>query len=415
MIIEFSITNFYSYKDEVTFSMVANGSNECNENYVVKDDRRILKTACIYGANASGKTNLFKVLTNVILMIRNSKIVDPNLDLPIEPFRFDEKSKNSPSKFEIKFIHDDVRYVYGFEADKKKIYEEYLYYYPNGREALIFDRNREKNEYPREDKKILEDISKKTPANRLFLPSAAFWNHSKSIKAFEFFNKTINTIDSINELQNISMKRFYDAQKNGNNELKKFALKYLQDADLNIEDFTVFESEIPNEILAALPDIFKNNMGEKPKGYGVNFKHKCSNELLSFDEESNGTQILFNFIPFLMDTLSNESVLVIDELDRSLHPFIVEMIVNIFNSNKFNKGNAQLIFNTHDTNLLDLNNLRRDQIWFTEKDNITGISDLYSLSDFKMKQGEKYGSSYLIGKYGAIPFINNKFILDREE
>ena len=140
MIIEFSVTNFLSFKDRVTFSMLANASSGLDSNYVVVNDKKILKTAAIYGANASGKSNLFKILTNVIFMLSTSNNRDINAKLPIIPFKFDKESLNKPSEFEIKFITDNIRYVYGFIADKNKIYEEYLYYYPNGKETKIFDR-----------------------------------------------------------------------------------------------------------------------------------------------------------------------------------------------------------------------------------------------------------------------------------
>ncbi len=414
MITEFSVTNFYSYKDKVTFSMLASNSSFNNDNYIIKGDRKILKTAAIYGANASGKSNLFKILTNVILMIRKSRNVDSNLNLPIVPFKLDKESINEPSEFEIKFIYDNVRYVYGFKASVKKIFEEYLYYYPNGREALIFDRCFNKYEFPRDDKKELEDISEKVPENRLFLPSAAYWNNRKCKKVFDFFNYSINTINNLNELQDMSTKRYFETQKLEDNKLKKFALDCLKKADVNIEDFNVIEVDIPNELLSMIPDVFKKSMGDKPKGYGIYFKHKNSDSLLTLEEESAGTQVLFNFIPYLMDAVNNEFVLFIDELDRSLHPLLTEMIVNMFNSSKTNKGNAQLIFNTHDSYLLETNILRKDQIWFVEKDNESAVSCLKCLNDFKIKSGNNYEKMYLIGKYGAIPNIDNNFILDEE-
>ena len=133
------------------------------------------------------------------------------------------------------------------------------------------------------------------------------------------------------------------------------------------------------------------------------------------DEESLGTQIVFAFIPFLADTLKNVKVLVIDELDKSLHPFLVQYIVEMFNNPEANKYGSQLIFNTHDTNLLDLNILRRDQIWFTEKDNETGASDLYPLSDFSVRKQENVEKGYILGRYGAVPFIKNDLNLwDKE-
>lgn len=410
MIIEFSVANFLSYKDKVTFSMLASNTGGLNDNYVAMDNKNILKTAAIYGANASGKTNLFKILTNIIIMIRRSNIVDPNLLLPITPFAFDKKSVKSPSEFEIKYISKGIKYVYGFKADSKKIYEEYLYYYPNGRESLIFDRNNGDNEYPREDKKMLEDISKKTPENRFFLSSAANWNNKKCEDAFYFFDKTINTYLEFNVLQEAAKKRYYkDISENG--KLKDFALNCLHSADLNIVDFEPFEVDVPKEVYVPLINNYKINNKEDMKAYGVLFKHKNSDVNIDFSDESKGTQMLFTFIPYLYEAVNDGAVLIVDELDKSLHPELVEMIVNIFNDKKINKGNAQLIFNTHDTGLLKQSLLRKDQIWFTEKDNETGISNLKLLADYKIKPTENYEKNYRAGVYGAIPDINNKINL----
>ena len=173
MILEFSVANFLSFKDKVTFSMLANATNGLDDNYIISNDRRVLKTNAIYGANASGKTNLFKILTIVISMLRSSNIVNINAKLPIVPFKFDKKTINKPSEFEIKFIVDDVRYVYGFIADTNKIHEEYLYYYPNGRETKIFDRtNTNDYSFPQKDEKLLNDIAAKNAPNKFFIATA---------------------------------------------------------------------------------------------------------------------------------------------------------------------------------------------------------------------------------------------------
>lgn len=413
MILEFSVANLYSYKDKMTFSMLANNSGGLEENYIIynsdknNNEKKILKSAAIYGANASGKTNLFKILTNIILMIRNSHLMNPNSKLSLVPFKFDKTTINKPSEFEIKYITKGIRYVYGFSADKDRIYEEYLYYYPNGRETLIFDRREGESDYPREDKKILENISKVTPSNRFFLNSAANWNHDKCKEAFHFFESVINTFSNFDELKEISLKKYYEYQERKDNELKKFALDCLQKADLNIVNFDIVTADVPKEIFSFIPEMIKQNLDDNIKGYGVRFEHKNSEITLDFEEESKGTQILFELLPFFKEAITSESVIVVDELDRSLHPYLVKMLVNMFHDSKINKSNAQLIFNTHDTNLLDKNLFRRDQIWFTEKNNETGMSVLFSLSDIKGNNAENYEKLYLMGKYGAVPDIDN--------
>lgn len=415
MILEFSIANFLSFKDKVTFSMLANATNGLDDNYIIFNDyRKVLKTSAIYGANASGKTNLFKVLTVVISMLRSSNIININAKLPIIPFKFDKITNDKPSEFEIKFIVDDVRYVYGFVADSNKIYDEYLYYYPNGRETKIFDRtNTNDYSFPQKDERKLNDIASKNTPNKFFIATATNWNYEKTKAAYKFLSIDINTFNNLSELRDIALREYLKNDK----ELKNFALDFLKKADFNIEDYKVLETDVPDDVLAAIPDFIKTGMSmkEKPKVFTALFKHKGSDVELSYEEESMGTQIIFCFIPFIMDALNNKRVVVVDELDKSLHPYLVEMIVQMFNDPDINKNGAQLIFNTHDTNLLKLNILRRDQIWFTEKDDNNGISDLYPLSDFSVRKTENVERGYMLGRYGAVPFIKNDFNLWEEE
>ena len=414
MILEFSITNFLSFKDKVTFSMLANSSSGLDDNYVLSNDRKVLKTNSIYGANASGKTNLFKILNIVISMLRSSNNANINAKLPIIPFKFDKNTINKSSEFEIKFIVDDVRYVYGFIADTNKIYEEYLYYYPNGRETKIFDRTDTDNySFPQKDERILNDIAEKNAPNNFFIATATNWNYEKTSIPYKFLSADIYTFNNLGGLRDIALGEYLRNDK----ELKSFAIEFLKKADFNIEDYKVLETDVPDDVLAAIPDFIKTgmNMKEKPKVFTALFKHKGSNIELSYEEESIGTQIIFCFIPFIMDALNNKRVVIVDELDKSLHPYLVEMIVQMFNDPDINKNGAQLIFNTHDTNLLKLNILRRDQIWFTEKDDNNGKSDLYPLSDFSVRKTENVEKGYMLGRYGAVPFIKNDFNLWEEE
>jgi AAA15 family ATPase/GTPase len=412
MILEFSVKNFLSFKEKVTFSMIANSNKELNDNYVEIGGNKVLKSAAIYGANASGKSNLFKILTLVVLMLRSSNSVDINAKLPLIPFKLDKGSVNKPSEFEIKFILDETRYVYGFIADKDKIYDEYLYYYPNGRETKIFDRtNINEYSYTQKDEKILREIETKNAQNKFFLATATNWNFDKTKAAYNFLTNGIGTCNNLEILKNMAYKMY----ETNPDYLKDFAIDFLQKADFNIEDYQISQIDVPGEFLTAIPEFITKTLPDKPKAYQVLFKHKNSDNYLSIDEESLGTQMIFAFIPFLADSLKNKKVLIIDELDKSLHSFLVQYIVEIFNDAEINKNGSQLIFNTHDTNLLDLNILRRDQIWFTEKNSETGESDLYSLSDFSVRKQENVEKGYMLGRYGAVPFIKNDFNLWEEE
>ena len=392
--------------------MIANSNKELNDNYVEIGGNKVLKSAAVYGANASGKSNLFKILTLVVLMLRSSNSVDINAKLPLIPFKLDKGSVNKPSEFEIKFILDETRYVYGFIADKDKIYDEYLYYYPNGRETKIFDRtNINEYSYTQKDEKILREIEAKNAQNKFFLATATNWNFDKTKAAYNFLTNGIGTCNNLEILKNMAYKMY----ETNPDYLKDFAIDFLQKADFNIEDYQISQIDVPGEFLTAIPEFITKTLPDKPKAYQVLFKHKNSDNYLSIDEESLGTQMIFAFIPFLADSLKNKKVLIIDELDKSLHPFLVQYIVEIFNDAEINKNGSQLIFNTHDTNLLDLNILRRDQIWFTEKNSETGESDLYSLSDFSVRKQENVEKGYMLGRYGAVPFIKNDFNLWEEE
>ncbi len=414
MILEFSVKNFLSFKEKVTFSMLANSNKGLDDNYVEYNDKKILKTSAIYGANASGKTNLFQILTSVIYMLRNSNNFNMNSELPIAPFKFDKKTINKPSEFEIKFIAENIRYVYGFVADTDKIYEEYLYYYPSGRETKIFDRtNTNEYSFPQKDGRILNDIASKNAKNKFFIATATNWNYEQTKVPYKFLTVDINTFNNLSGLRDSAIKEYLKNDK----ELKSFTLEFLKKSDFNIEDYKVLETDVPEDLLATIPDYIKAgiNMKEKLKVFTAFFKHIGSDIELSYEEESMGTQIVFCFIPFIMDALNNKKIVIVDELDKSLHPYLVEMIVQMFNDFNINKNGAQLIFNTHDTNLLKLNILRRDQIWFTEKDHNNGISDLYPLSDFSVRKTENIERGYMLGRYGAVPFIKNDFNLWEED
>lgn len=410
MLLEFSVSNYLSFKDKTTFSMIANSSRGLEENYIQINDKKILKSASIYGANASGKSNLFKVLSYVIMMLKTSNSIDINTKLPIIPFKLDDKYIGKPSEFEVKLVIDGIRYVYGFKADMNKIYEEYLYYYPNGRQTKIFDRvNVDSYSYSIKDEKVLKEIERKNTSNKFFLATATNWNYKKTKPVYDFITDSIIVCTNLEELKSISFDMLEE-----NDELKEFTIDFLKKADFNIEDYIISSSSVSQDLFVGVSDFITKNISGVPKTYQILFKHKNSNNYLSLSEESLGTQILFTFIPFIKNTLSNKKVLIIDELDKSMHPFLVQYIVSLFNNTDTNKNSSQLIFNTHDTNLLDLNTLRRDQIWFVLKDNESGVSNLYPLSDFSVRKKENVEKNYMLGRYGAVPFIKNDYNLWEE-
>lgn len=409
MLIEFSITNFLSFKEKTTFSMIASSDNSLEDNYINIGNDKILKITAIYGANASGKSNLFKILATIGAIIRQSNFYNPNTILPIVPFKLDKEMINKPSEFEIKFLIDGIRYIYGFAADSKKIYKEYLTYYPNGRPVKIFNReNINEYSFNSSDEKFLNDIKAKNADNKFFISTATNWNFEKTKPAFDFITEKFGVVMSYEQLNNYS----YTMYSNDTDRvLEKFALKFLEKADLNIKGYEVIRENLTDDQISTIPDIIRPFFSPNAQIYRVNTTHIVNGNKYEFDisEESLGTQAIFSFIPVIKDVIDNGKVLFVDEFDKSLHPFIVKYIVNLFNDPEVNKKNAQLIFNTHDTNLLDLELLRRDQIWFTEKNPNNGESDLYPLDDFSVRKSENVEKGYLLGRYGAVPFLVNSF------
>ena len=243
LILEFSIANFLSFKDKVTFSMVGDNTLELPNNYIGKDKHKILKTAAIYGANASGKSNLLKVVSLVVTMLRNSNALEEGMKLPIVPFKKNNDAIKFPSFFEIKFVVDDIRYDYGFEADEFAVYSEYLYYYPHGRETKIFCKKAMEYSFPQKDEKILTEIAAKNGYNKFFLASATNWNYAKTKPAYDFLTKAIKTCFNVGELKYPAFSEYACETP----ALKNFALQVLQEADLNIADFQITQMNFPND------------------------------------------------------------------------------------------------------------------------------------------------------------------------
>lgn len=412
MLIEFSVENFKSIKNKATLSMVAGKVSENTEN-VIKD-KNLLKTAVMYGANAAGKTTIIQAFTATILLIRNSNsraITDP---LPlIVPFKFDEETLTSPSKFEFTFITNNIKYIYGFSADNKKIYEEYLYQYLSAKPSMVFERNNT-DEYhfvQSEDSKLKEIAEKNTP-NKLFLATATNWNYDRTRDAYIWFEKQIDTYDNFLVATPNTMEKF---ENDINDELKDFTINLFKKTDISITDYVceVKEINLPPHVAFALNNNImpKENIKSKEINFFMAHTINNSNYTLNLHEESLGTQALFLLSPVLKSAFDEGRIIVVDEIDKSLHPLLVEALIKLFHDKEINKNNAQLIFNTHNTNLLDLDIFRRDQIWFVEKNNDTQDTILYSLDEFSVRKNENIEKGYLLGKFGGIPFVDEGGIL----
>lgn len=422
MLIEFSVENFRSFKDKVTFSMEKGIGDENEVNVFSVENLELLKSSAIYGANASGKTNLIRAFTTAIMMVRQSNLIPVGGKWNfIVPFMLDEKSRTKPSKFEFEFIANNTRYKYSFSTDDSKINEESLYAYYSQKPSLIFKRsNVNKYEFPVSDENKLRSIETKNTDNKLFLATATTWNYEKTKDAFLWFMESIDTYNNFANIMDNDLKSFSEPD----NDLKDFTLKLLREADIVIKDIKVDYEEKDMDINLAnmiIPPIARTADTPKIKNFNIEVEHEVVDEdgknyiyNINFNDESSGTKILFSLAPPLKRAFDSTKVIIVDELENSLHPALVEYLINIFNNPNINKANSQLIFTTHAVNLLDLDIFRRDQIWFTEKNTENGVTDIYPLDDFSVRKTENIEKGYLNGRYGAIPFIKDGMSLWEE-
>ena len=400
MILEIRVENFYSIKEQVLFSMLAGPDTSLSYNFCSLENYKqthVLKSAVFYGANAAGKTNVLRALQFVQRIILDNNTRQAGDEINVMPFRLDENYKNMPSQFDMIFIHEGIKYAYGFAIDRKKVHSEYLYYSPKGRQATIFERtDTDKFKFTR-DKDEQEALSKRTLSNRLYLANATEWNYKPIAKAFEWFKKYLRT----NISGRLSSWGNYTASIVHQDTAMKDAVRcLLTEADLSIQDYSTEERELNNAKMINVRTFHRT----------TNAAGETHDEIFDLDDESAGTVKMFELAAPLLEVLKSGSVLVIDELDIRLHPLLVESIVKKFHDPNQNTGNAQLIFTTHNTNLLTQTLFRRDQIWFVEKDPETGATDIYSLLNIGVRKDENIEKGYLAGRYGAVPFIGEEQI-----
>lgn len=423
MLIQFSVGNFRSFKDIVTLNMEASSDNEHLENtFTVLNNIRLLKTASIYGANESGKTNLFNALLFMQNFIFNSFNAQATAKIIVEPFKLSTQTENEPSHFEVIFIYEDIKYRYGFEASTDKVFAEWLFNYPKGKEVRLFTReyqeiNVNKNKFP-EGKKDLEGYTRE---NALFLTVTSQHNGEISKKVTQWFNN-VNIISGLNDqaYMNFSIGKIKDLN------FKEDILKFIQSLDIDIEDFTTEPIQLnPDNLPPILTEEARMQLAQEVSrnSIKINTLHKKydkegkSESVVSFDlgrNESAGTNRLFYLAAPVLDTLLNGKVLFIDEMDSRLHPLVMESLIKLFNSKEKNRKNAQLIFNAHNTLILCNKYFRRDQIWFTQK-NRYGSSDLYSLDDYSVRKESLFDKDYLLGKYGGIPIIGSTYATSEKD
>lgn len=415
MLIEFSVENYRSINDKQTLSLIANKSNELNENVYRMEGNvnlNVLKSAVIYGANAAGKSNVLlavRAMRNLVTQSASTKQAGEEVD--VNPFKLNSESINKPTEFEVTFVAEGIRYQFGFSATQERIIDEWLFAYPKGRPQKWYTRawNKDKMSYAWDFGTYLQGEKqvwqRSTRDNALFLSTAVQLNSEQLKPIFTWFKKTLR-------LSGIAGWSNGFSAKNCIEETKKNILSFLKAADVGINDVLVkkekFNPEhLPSDMPEELKKIFISNMKDEEIFDVTTVHYNDKREPISFtlDEESDGTQKLFSLAGPWLDSLENGYVLLIDELHDTLHPKLVSFLVGLFNSPVTNKKGAQLIFSTHETSILNQSIFRRDQVWFCEKNDLSATI-LYPLTDFSPRKGrENLEAAYLDGRYGALPFI----------
>lgn len=379
MVLKFRLSNVFSFREEITLDLQAakiqtEKGKALNGNLFTINGEQILKSISLFGANASGKSNVIKGIKACVNMIRSSHTYNENSIFQVAPFKYDGYDKQ-PSSFYVRFILDEIEYEYSFSLTQTEILTEQLYYYPKGRRSLVFTRDETKGpdktdvyEFRQAIKRPM-DVAANTSRKTLFVSRASQMDRDIAKKVFRFFTEDI-------------------------------VLDYKESA-MPAEDFLKTKKE---DILEILNTADSDIVDIKIQGYSLKTFHK-SNPDIAFDfdtEESEGTKTLFQMMLGIINVIRNDRILLMDGIDTNLHPHLVEYIINLFNRS----NHAQLIYTTHNTHLLNTDFQRRDQVYFVNKRD-DGCSELYSLYDFKdFRDNYDMEKAYLQGRFDAIPYLS---------
>jgi AAA15 family ATPase/GTPase len=421
MLVEFRVKNFRSLRDEQVLSLVASKDSSLSDTNTratgIKTVPRLLPSTVIYGANASGKSNLIKALQYMRgVVLESATVIQPGQTYSVQPFRLDSSSEKKPTEFEVTFILDGVRYQYGFAMNSKRIVSEYLLVYKSFKPQQWFERcydeGTDKYQYDfgtglKGTKTLWESA---TRPNSLFLSMAVQLNSDDLRPVFDWFAHNLvifNERSPLNPEISISF-----IQKT---EGKQRICNFLTTADVSISNIEVVTKKVPGQTVRfELPAGKTEIRNEEIEENRLRFTHvtDLGKAVFDLEDESNGTRILVFLAAPILDILDKGLTLVIDELDTSLHTLLVRELISLFHRPDLNRRGAQLIFTTHDASLLDAPDLfRRDQIWLVEKDN-EQASRLVALAEFSPRKNEALGKGYLSGRYGGIPFLPNNLVAE---
>ncbi len=384
MLVQFTIENHRSIKNSSVISFAASKDRTLEEYLLPLDTKKALLPAiAVYGANAAGKSNvLHAMMTMREMVVGEAARTFKGQKLPWEPFG----STKEPTSFETVFLYQGIRYAYGFSFDAAKIYTEYLYHWPNGREALIFSRDNGAYEF-RENVNEQMTLSNRTPDNKLYLVSSNDWNLPQTENPYKWFLEKLTFLIDEEPTTSETVAQIADGE-----DKKARILKELLLADLGISNVATKNLSDRKLVITTTHRIIHED------GSTEYFQ-------LLMDQESAGTQRFFARIGGWLQALENGALLVVDEIEDSLHPLLTKRLIEMVQDRKINTKGAQILFTTHDCLLLDLRFFRRDQIWFAEKDDKTCATEVYSLASFSPRKGENVRKGYLQGRFGAIPFV----------
>ena len=415
MLVDFRVKNFRSLRDEQTISLVASKDTTLQDLNTmpsgIKAAPTLLRSVAIYGPNAGGKSNLIKALQYMrAVVIESASVMQPGQTFNVQPFQFDTESIVQPIEFEVTFILGGIRHQYGFELNSQRITREYLLVYKAFKPQQWFDRHYDevtgKDIYEfgtglKGPKAVWEGA---TRPNALFLSMAVQLNSEQLRPIFDWF---VHQLAIFNEITPLGQQ--FSVEMLRRPEGKRAICDFLISADISISDIEVITRKVSGQAVHFDMAAGKTELRSEEQEVSELLFHHVTDQgraVFSLSDESMGTRNLLFLTGPVLDILDKGMTLLVDELDSSLHPLLVRRLVELFQSPTFNKKGAQLIFTTHDTSLLNPELFRRDQIWFIEKDQ-DQASKVYPLSDFSPRKNEALENGYLMGRYGALPFLSD--------
>ena len=406
MILKFTASNFKSIKNPIVFDLQCSALKDSDEKGKMKiplsGETCYKKITAIFGANASGKSNFVTALYTMANEVRDSATITPEDHLIYDPFLFDKTTSTEPTVFSIELLLSGVRYLYSFSYKDDRIFSEKLQYAPNNYTILVFDRQGNSFKFGN-DEKTLAPLVNRTSINKLFVGTASSFNYEPCVNLYRFFandlivdfqNRIYRTSAGQELFNEISDKLLKD------DKFRSFSLSFLQAADLNISSLT--------PVPLALSSSGQGTYSKTKNNYTLMVGHKAGGEEypLHLEEESDGTQSILFLSYFYYQAMAGEKVLIVDELDQSLHTLLLPFLVKTFAELC---PKSQFVFTTHDSSIMRQCSLRRDEFYFADKGD-DGATTLFPLSDFSVRKNAKIEDEYLEGRFGAIPFIKDGFV-----